>query len=1106
VADLTEQKTAVEASGKVPAPAAPTTAVKHSAQTTAKTNTSAVGIGTVILAELTDICRRRGTPALAPSQSAKWKEECHKQQLFGICLSGGGIRSATFALGVLQGLAEKELLPKADYVSTVSGGGYIGSWLQGLLHRCEKGYELLKPRVPQYASQDPISFLRKYSNYLSPRVGLSLDAIVIPVIWFRNMLLNQAIIITAFVSIFLLLSFPAAGIQRLSQAQCAVVSWASMLAALVLGGIAVKNIGYNLRKITEREFEKGQTIAFATGKGTEEVGKRIVLPLTIAVVLLLLALISSDGSLKSLHGLLSCPSPWSLDCLMSRIKSAVFPWGVLALILWILLGLLQWSGGFVRCFVQSRGGKSKGQAWLHVIWMSLLSAALMWILFAALSIGLNSWRPSSAEGSQYIIAFLPPLYLIVLMLGLVLQIGLMGREFPDSTREWLARAGALLWTVVVVWAGFFAIAVFAPLWIAELWLTSKPAIVSAATAWAGSTWMSVLAGKSPKTGGVVKNKQDHSAAIDLAARYGPFIAIPGFLIVVAFGTQVLLRLPRLSAPFLRGFVGTYWETFSCPGSCWIYRLGLLTLMMAIFVILSLRVNINEFSMHHFYKNRLVRCYLGASTAQKRVPDSFTGFDPKDDMPLSDLRCDESATVVAPYPILNSTLTVTAGSELATQERKAVPWFFTPWYSGFIPAPSEANEAAVGKLQCENGFVDTSTILGGGVHLGTAMAISGAALSPNGGFHTAPQTAFLMTLFNVRLGWWTGNPRDGRTYSRSGPRFALWWLARELFGFVDERSPYLNLSDGGNFENLGLYELVQRRCHYVIAVDAEEDPNYEFGSLGAAVRKCRADFGVEIDIDPRAIKPTDGLNGAHCVVGRIRYPQEDLNSGKTEGLSGWLLYIKTSITGDEPADVEQYRRSHAEFPQQATLDQFFSESQFESYRRLGLHVLRTTMDHLDALPRDRFNPTLLDKLFKRLGVRWEPPPKAPEGAFARHGDAYMRLMHGLGASTNLKMLDPEVISNVPPGKEGDDAQRTALFFRLELLQFMENVFFDLNFNSAHIWNHPANAGWRSVFEYWARQAGMQTVWKAQRESYSTPFQNFFDDLASGKTPVSEERRV
>src|SRR5947209_7183485 len=106
---------AMEASGKVPAPAAAAAPViKPSAQTTVKANTTAVDIGTVILKELTDICRRRGTPSLAPSQPAKWEEECHKQRFFGICLSGGGIRSATFALGVLQGLAEKELLPKAD--------------------------------------------------------------------------------------------------------------------------------------------------------------------------------------------------------------------------------------------------------------------------------------------------------------------------------------------------------------------------------------------------------------------------------------------------------------------------------------------------------------------------------------------------------------------------------------------------------------------------------------------------------------------------------------------------------------------------------------------------------------------------------------------------------------------------------------------------------------------------------------------------------------------------------------------------------------------------------------------------------------------------------
>jgi hypothetical protein len=182
--------------------------------------------------------------------------------------------------------------------------------------------------------------------------------------------------------------------------------------------------------------------------------------------------------------------------------------------------------------------------------------------------------------------------------------------------------------------------------------------------------------------------------------------------------------------------------------------------------------------------------------------------------------------------------------------------------------------------------------------------------------------------------------------------ALWWLGRELFGFVDESSSYLNLSDGGHFENLGLYELVRRRCHYVIAIDGEADSDYHFGSLGGAVRKCRTDFGVEIEIDPRPIRPRDGLNGSHYVVGRIHYPEPN-------SAPGCLLYLKSSITGDEPADVEEYRSEHSEFPQQSTAQQFFSESQFESYRRLGLHVASKTLHD--------FEPgSDLEEAFERLG--------------------------------------------------------------------------------------------------------------------------------------------
>jgi hypothetical protein len=1053
-----------------------------------KPNPKAVGIDEVIVDELIDISNRRGEAAGPLNRS--WQIECGEKKLFGICLSGGGIRSATFALGVLQGLTEKELLPRADYLSTVSGGGYIGSWLQGVLKRDPVGgYEKLIREVPEDASEDPISFLRKYSNYLAPRVGLSLDAIVIPIIWLRNTLLNQTIIVAAFAALFLLLSLPGSGIHALARLENPCFSWAAIAIAALLGTFAVVVIGRNLKKITQRQFseaQEAQETAFRPGKGTESVGKFVVLPLVLGVVSLLFALISWPRATASLSAALFDNAEVSF---WKRVSSVLFPWGFLALILWGILTLLQWGGGFVQCFEKS-SGKPKWLARLHLIWMPLVSALFTWILFVAVSLHLGSHHLISFHRAEYTIAIGPPLYLLVLHFGVALQIGLMGRDFPDSTREWMARAGALILSVATIWVGLFAIAIFAPSWVAKLWLNSGTGLFSAAGAWVVSTLMSVLAGKSAKTKGAQEGAPSRSSTLDYVARYGPFIAVAGFLVLVAFGVQLLLRysLWRAPGPFLGKFVGGYWDSFpDCSAS---YKLPLifLAIAVAIFVVLSLRLDINEFSLHHFYKNRLVRCYMGAS-AGARKPDPFTGFDPKDDIPLDGLKCEGPPQVRAPYPILNATLTVTEGSELATQERKAVPWIFTPRFSGFIPPPSQANKLA--KELSEKGFVRSVEILGGGVHLGTAMGISGAALNPNSGFHTAPQTAFLLTLFNVRLGWWIGNPRNLTTYRRPGPLFALWWLIRELFGFADERSKYLNLSDGGNFENLGLYELVRRRSHFVIAVDAEEDPDYAFGSLGGAVRKCRADFGVEIDIDPSPIRPNGGYSHSHCVVGRIRYPEPGSSPG-------WLLYIKSSLTGDEPADVQQYHRSAPQFPQQSTLNQFFSESEFESYRRLGLHILRSTID--------RKEPQDLEELFSRLSVRWEMAPPAPAGAFVHHAEAYANLMHALVKSPDLRALDAGIIKDFPDTAHADEDHRKAFFFYLDLLQFMENVFFDLNFHSAHAWNHPANEGWKTLFEYWAGQESLKTVWNAQKQSYSASFRNFFDDLGHHEVTPPEGRRI
>jgi hypothetical protein len=161
--------------------------------------------------------------------------------------------------------------------------------------------------------------------------------------------------------------------------------------------------------------------------------------------------------------------------------------------------------------------------------------------------------------------------------------------------------------------------------------------------------------------------------------------------------------------------------------------------------------------------------------------------------------------------------------------------------------------------------------------------------------------------------------------------------RELLGLTNDRSPYVFLSDGGHFENLGLYEMVRRRCRCIIVSDAGCDPGYTFEDLSNAVRKIRIDFSIPIEFPPDGLGMSVGGQGKgnpHLAIGTIRYSAVD---GPVA--NGVLIYMKATLSGDEPVDVLNYGRSHPAFPHESTANQFFTEAQFESYRTLGLHTLQ-----------------------------------------------------------------------------------------------------------------------------------------------------------------------
>src|SRR5206468_1823907 len=126
-----------------------------------------------------------------------------KEKRAALCISGGGIRSATFGLGILQGLARCGLLEKFHYLSTVSGGGYIGSWLSAWIKNHPKGVDEvmaeLRCRPDSALNPDPrpIRHLRKFSNYLAPKTGLtSVDFWTLITTFIRNMFLNWLVLIS----------------------------------------------------------------------------------------------------------------------------------------------------------------------------------------------------------------------------------------------------------------------------------------------------------------------------------------------------------------------------------------------------------------------------------------------------------------------------------------------------------------------------------------------------------------------------------------------------------------------------------------------------------------------------------------------------------------------------------------------------------------------------------------------------------------------------------------------------------------------------------------------------------------------------------------------
>lgn len=824
-----------------------------------------------------------------------------------LCISGGGIRSATFGLGVLQGLAQRGILAKFEYLSTVSGGGYIGSWLTAWATHHPQGIdgvsrELAAPQSdPLISEPEPVGWLRQHSNYLSPKLGVaSADSWTLVGTYLRNLLLNWLVLIP------LLLAVLAVPRLYLSSARLT-VSGTTLFACLTLGlGLLLFSLTYiHLFRPSLAKYRKSWPRTLREEEADGKAGSKLedqnwflalsLVPMLVAGLLLTLAWAWAHNS-----------------ALTAGTGGPVYDWRLFAGAT-AVIHFIAWFISYIWLQRFSEGLRS----WCGEVVVIVMSGALGGF-FAWIALTQETPYGAIYDSPRFFTCFAPVSFAGAFLLAATVFVGLASSVTKDEDREWWGRSGSWLLISILAWSGLGMIVTYGPSWFERFPLAS---LSSGTMAGVIASWLGFSSRTAPETGQERTKKLSLLGTLPLSV-----IASVAVLFVLVAGSALTGRI--LASFSLSSNQEPYNHISLLHSAGPAIVLAFSSAMLLASLVFSRFININKFSLHSIYRNRLIRAYLGASRTRDygdaRRPNRFTGFDPDDNFQLRDL--DNPRPIRKPFHILNVALNLVHGDNLAWQQRKAQSMTLSGLYCGsFASALGYRSSKEYGKNKG----------VGRAITLGTALAISGAAASPNMGYHSSPAVAFLLTLFNIRLGWWLGNPgaAGARTFNRAYPRLSVIQLAREAFGLTDAENPYVYLSDGGHFENLGLYEMVVRRCRYILVSDAGCDERLEFQDLGNAIRKIRIDLGVNIDINLSSFRRDDKNRvPRHFAIGTIYYDQVDSTAE-----NGILIYLKPSLTGNESVDVTEYASHHSAFPHEPTSDQFFDESQFESYRQLGRHI-------------------------------------------------------------------------------------------------------------------------------------------------------------------------
>jgi hypothetical protein len=898
----------------------------------------------------------------------------------GVALSGGGIRSATFCLGVFQALARGGLMRHVDFMSTVSGGGFFGGFLGALLSRppadgAAEGVCRAEQVLGDPGSR-PIGWLRENGRYMAPN-GTG-DEFLVFAIYIRNLAAVHVVLAATLFLVFGLLGLVrAVAWGAWGQVSGPGPSWADWSAGWTTAHVWWSPyMALPAAVVAFVSFPLGWAYWFV---GREKPALRTpsdfigwMTALAVLIVAFTVALTSVPGSAARVAG---------------GILAAV---SAFALLWW---QVARWRFGKDR--TPREDGADDGDVYLdreRVARTNLsrwLSASL-WVAAGLLAVAvvdslgqtLYAWRFVSRMGDFTAMVGgggLVTLFAVIRKLGLGFAQG-SGERTVSLPRSVVAGLAAVL--------------------LAGVLLTAY-SVITHAVAWGGAE-----PPQSPWARGGL-------AGATMAWRPLALLTTAGLALAIAFGQTLKF--------------------------------------------------INQSSHQALYAARIARAYLGASNpvrvAERMRPPGAAGAGTKSDI-TEPLPGDDIGWGVykpheagGPLHLVNVTLneTVMGESRIEQRDRKGIPLAVGPcglsagvrhhalwsrWSDRVRPLGTMEDGFHVffGESPVDHPVEALS--------LGTWTAISGAAFTTGLGRQTTPSLSVLLGLANVRLGyWWDSHVVPGeRGDAARRDRLGQWLnvvfpvqthLFQEyLSRFFGPHRRRWYLSDGGHFENTACYELIRRRLPFIVVCDDGRDRQYTFEDLAGLVRLARIDFGAEIRlltrdeidalVDP-AIAPSIGTAEdfgltapdapgrlsaaccrAHALLAWVCY------DGKAEPET-LILFLKPSITGDEPMDVLNYRQQHTGFPQESTIDQYFDEAQWESYRQLGQHIGSLLFREVEnpsgwcprslALPRPPLGHGLPDAGWRRTAGRRpagaaappvEESPANPVAPLCQAGDATRRM--------------------------------------------------------------------------------------------------------------------